>query len=590
MKNKKVIIIATAVALVLLLALVAIFALPDNGLIAKNVFVVDTDVSGKTVEDATEEITKAYMEANPVIEVVCKENTAKVNFADVGQIDFDATVKNAYAVGRGNAFSRAFSKIFSGKKVIPLSLVINEKALQSKITEAFSGLGSVYTEESFKIDGDKLVLTAGRSGEVIEFEKLDKVIETLGLNQNATLETKTSKKEYKGVDVDALYEKVFREPKDAYYDKEGGKLVPHVVGYSFDKEEAKKAVEGIGEGETVEIQLEVKMPKVLDDDLTGKMFKDVLASYSTNYNPGEVDRTYNMLLAARKVNGTVLEPGAIFSYNNVVGERTVAAGYRNAKIFENGRVVDGLAGGICQVSTTIYNAALYSNMGIVERKNHSFPVAYAPKGQDATVVMGVIDFRFKNTTSRPIKITASVSGGVCRVEILGTKEQNFRVEILNNVVGQTPRPVEYEEDPTLEKGTEIVTQTGSDGYTVTTTRKVYVNGELVKTEKMPSSYYTPLKKIIKRNTAEEPVEEPAEGTEVPGEGEENPSQEPTEDPSTVPGEEVPSEQPPEQQPEQQPTETPDPQPAEPAPQQPATPADPSSGTEVVPENPGAPVE
>ncbi len=553
MKNKKVLIpvIAAAVVLILGIAIVALGS-SDDGLISKNVYVLDAELGGKTREEAVEIITKEYMEANPELEITCGENSAELNFSDFGQTDFDATAQNAYLVGRGNIVKRAFSKIFSFKKVVPLSLVINENILQQKIDEAFADTGKTYVKEQYKIAEDKLVVTAGRSGDVIKTEKLDEIIKSLSLNQNVKVEAVSTYKEYEGVDVDALYEKVCRDPKDAYYDKEGGKLVPHVVGYSFDKSEAKKILGALNEGEQTEIVLTVTMPEVLDADLTGKMFKDVLASYSTNYNPGEVDRTYNMLLAAKKVNGTVLEPGAVFSYNGVVGERTVAAGYRNAKIFENGRVVDGLAGGICQVSSTIYNAALYANMGIVERKNHSFPVAYTPKGQDATVAMGFIDFKFRNTSSRPVKLTASVSGGICRVEILGTKDENFKVEIYNNIISQRPRPVTYEEDPTLEVGVEKVTQTGNDGYTVTTTRNVYVNGQLVKSEKMPTSYYTPLEKIIKRNSGDSETEEPVEA-ENPGVNEneqpteENPSGEPAIEP----------------QPEQQPEPTPEVQPQTP---------------------------
>ncbi len=510
MKNKKIIIPIIAAAVVLALG-ITILALgsTDNGLTGNNIYVLEADVGNKTLEDATEIITKEYMEADPKLEITCKGEKTEINFSDFGQIDFDETAKRVFETDRGNLLKRAYYKATSFiKREFPLSVVINEKDLNKKINEAFAHTGKTYVEEKYKISEDKLIVTAGRSGEVIEIENIQEVIESLALNQNITLEAVSTYKEYKGVDVDALYEKVCTQPKDAYYDKEGGKVIPHVLGYSFDKEEAKKVFFSLKEEEEAEINLEIKMPKVLDADLTGKMFKDVLASYSTNYNPGEVDRTYNMFLAARKVNGTVLEPEAVFSYNGVVGPRTVAAGYRNAKIFENGRVVDGLAGGICQVSSTIYNAALYSNMEIIERKNHSFPVAYTPKGQDATVSMGVIDFRFKNTYKRPVKITATVSGGSCRVEILGIKEENLKVEIVNNIVSQRERPVKYEEDPEMEKGKEKVVQTGNDGYTVTTYRKVYINGELIKTEKMPTSYYTPLEKIIKRNTEEETEEPP----------------------------------------------------------------------------------
>ena len=205
------------------------------------------------------------------------------------------------------------------------------------------------------------------------------------------LEVKQNK-DYEGVDIKKIYDEVCTDPKDAYYDEKNGKIVSHVVGYSFDIGEAKKLVEVMGENETISIKLTVRLPEMTEEKLTAKMFADTIASYSTKYNPDEVDRSYNMLLASNKVNGTVIQPGGEFSYNKVVGERSVAAGYRNAKVFENGRVVDGLGGGICQVSSTIYNAVLYANLEIIERQNHTFSVVYTPLGQDATVVMGAIDF------------------------------------------------------------------------------------------------------------------------------------------------------------------------------------------------------
>ena len=537
MKNKKIVIsVIIAVVILALVGTVVAAGLSDNGLTAKNICVLDTEISGKTPEEAIEIITNAYIDTDPVIDVVCGENKAQIKFSDFAQIDTEATAQSVYMADRGNIFKRAFVKLTPFiKRTLPLVVVTNEEMLNEKINEVFSADGITYEEETYEISNDKLTVTAGHSGMEIKIENADKLPELLKEGKSIELVAVSTEKIYEGVDVDALYSKVCTKPVDAYYDKEEGKLVPHIVGYEFDKEEAKSVLSKLGENEKAEITLTVTMPKVLDADITGAMFKDVIASYTTNYNAGDTNRSYNMYLAASKVNGTVLEPGAVFSYNRVVGDRTVAAGYKIAKVYEAGRVVDGLAGGICQVSSTIYNAALYANMDIVERKNHSFPVSYTPMGQDATVAQGFIDFKFKNTFSRPVKITASVSGGVCRVEILGIKEQNIKVEIYNNTISQTPRPVNYEEDPSMEKGVEKVIQSGNDGYTVTTTRKVYVNGKLVKTEKMPTSYYSPLAKIIKRNTAEEPVENPEETTENP-EGQENPeaTEQPSENPVDVP--------------------------------------------------------
>ena len=131
-------------------------------------------------------------------------------------------------------------------------------------------------------------------------------------------------------------------------------------------------------------------------------------------------------------------PGETFSYNKVVGARTISAGYKEAPIYVSGKVVDGLGGGICQITTTLYNAALYANLEIVQRTNHQFVPSYAPASRDATVVYGSIDFQFKNNRNYPIKLVCSVSGGIANFQIFGLKqEDDCEVEISSYITGRT---------------------------------------------------------------------------------------------------------------------------------------------------------
>jgi vancomycin resistance protein YoaR len=146
-----------------------------------------------------------------------------------------------------------------------------------------------------------------------------------------------------------------------------------------------------------------------------------ISTYTTRYNPSDVNRAVNLRLAARALDGAVVPAGGVFSYNTVVGPRTEARGYRVAKIFQKGEILDGIGGGICQVSTTLYNAALEGRMRIVERAPHSRPVTYAPPGRDATVAYGGVDFRFRNTTGAPILIQTSARAGVLTVDIYGKR-------------------------------------------------------------------------------------------------------------------------------------------------------------------------
>ena len=199
-------------------------------------------------------------------------------------------------------------------------------------------------------------------------------------------------------------------------------LVFTIHGIDFEKE-----LKAIQEGKNKALKLALDK---IEKDFGKEAFPNLLASYSTEYvnNP---DRTTNLRLAAKKINGTVVLPGEIFSYNKVVGKRTTAAGYKNAAIYQDGGVTDGLGGGICQISTTLYNAAIEAGMLIEERRNHMFVPSYADAGKDATVVWGSTDFKFENRRAYPIKIEATVNNGIAEFKIHGMQEEvEYEVRIL----------------------------------------------------------------------------------------------------------------------------------------------------------------
>ena len=191
-------------------------------------------------------------------------------------------------------------------------------------------------------------------------------------------------------------------------------------------------------------------------------------------------------------------PGETFSFNKVVGKRTIEEGYRNAKIYANGGVVDGLAGGICQISSTLYNAVLIANLKIEERRNHAFKTSYVAAGRDATVVYGTIDFKFTNSRSYTIKIAATVENGVAEFSINGIQEEvEYEVKILPSVTQTIPYTTEEIIDSTLAPGTRITTQKGSSGCKVTTYKETRLNGAVVSKEILSNDTYRPLKAIVR---------------------------------------------------------------------------------------------
>lgn len=229
----------------------------------------------------------------------------------------------------------------------------------------------------------------------------------------------------------------------------------------------------------------------------------LLASYSTKFDSSVAGRTTNIKLAASRTSDKLLMPGEIFSYNENTLMRTVSNGYKNAPVIVQGVVQEGVGGGVCQVSSTLYNTVLYSGLEIVELKNHSIPSTYVAKGRDATVTDGGIDFVFKNNLKQPIYLKNYVSGNRVICQIYGSKSDKQNVDILTNIDGVSQAPIKRVDDPTLPKGKEKQLEKARNAYTVSTYR-VYKNsnGEVLKKEKVYTSYYPKKQGVIAVGTME----------------------------------------------------------------------------------------
>ena len=306
---------------------------------------------------------------------------------------------------------------------------------------------------------------------------------------------------YGDVDLDVIYNDIFVEPADATLDPENDySVTDSVVGVSFDKEAAQKKLDAAADGEEVSIDIIYTEPELSKETLEAYLFRDALGSFSTNVG-GTDARKSNVAKAAENCNGTILMPGEQFSFNNVVGQRTIENGFAAAPSYVNGESVDEVGGGICQVSSTLYDACLYANLQIDERHCHPHPSTYIDSGFDATVSWGGPDYRFTNNTEYPIKVAASYSGGVVSCTIYGTKLKDFKVSLSSEVVATYNFETEYEDDDTLEEGEEEVSVTGITGYKVQTYRTVYdENGEVIYSGAESVSVYDKRNKVILRGT------------------------------------------------------------------------------------------
>lgn len=244
------------------------------------------------------------------------------------------------------------------------------------------------------------------------------------------------------------------------------------IGLKLDEEASLAAVsQAVKKGENL-----IRLSVVPDPpDVTAKdaaSIDTLLASFSTPFNKGKVARTHNLTLASNAINGIILKPGGVFSYNDSVGPRLVGRGYRSAQIFVRGKLEDGIGGGICQVSSTLFNAALMAGMTIIERSPHSQVVPYVAPGRDATVAYGYTDFRFENSAKNPIGIITSIEGSRLVVRLYGSASDKKEVTVTTNVLKRSSAGTKTVVDESLPEGQKKVIEQGAGGLQIVLYRKL----------------------------------------------------------------------------------------------------------------------
>ena len=301
-----------------------------------------------------------------------------------------------------------------------------------------------------------------------------------------------------------LHGQLHGEMKNASYDAATGTIVPEQPGADFDVDAVQSAMDKAAPGETLTLDATIEEPEVTAKELKAVLFRDVLGEAKTHVS-GSAGRIGNVKLSAQTINGIVLNSGDIFSYNQSVGKRTEARGYKPAPAYVKGETVDEVGGGICQTSSTLYLACLLSNLEITERYAHRYIPAYISAGMDATVSWGGPDYKFTNNTLYPIKIVTSYSGGYLTVKLLGTKTDSTYVKMTSEKLSTTNFEVVYEDDDTLAPGTEKVKTTPYTGSKWRTYRNLYdAGGKLISSNFEASSDYKARNKVILRGPAVQP--------------------------------------------------------------------------------------
>lgn len=510
-KTKKFIIffVIPLIVLIILLAILStIFALinMNNTNIIDGVFIQGIDVSNLSVEDAKSKLSSI------VNEYISKEITLK--YGDFSKtlvpsqfnvnFDVDSAVQTAYSIGRsGNVFENNFAILNAllNSNNIGQNMEYDSELLDALLLELNNELPGRMENSGYYVDGTSLIIDSGKEGVNVDTEVLaNRIAKALNdiNNQDIVIEIPVVNVAPSPIDLDAIYNEVHKDPVDAYYTTDPYVVHPSSTGLDFDisMDEAREMLKTYQEEYT--IPLKVTYPSVSTNDIGSEAFPDLLSSFKTSFTSSNSNRSTNIRLCSEKINGTVLMPGETFSFNQVVGKRTPEAGFKPATAYSGGKVVQEYGGGICQVSSTLYNAVLYANLEITERTNHGYKPSYVDPGLDATVSWGGPDFKFTNNRDYPIRIVCDTSNKILNIYIYGLKrDTDYKVVLDAQYVSTVYFKTVYQKDSSLASGQSRVIQSGSNGCKTATYKYLYdANGTLVSSECISRDTYNPHNKIV----------------------------------------------------------------------------------------------
>lgn len=455
--------IAAAVALACALGIPAVTRIMDpyNGQIVSDVSVGGVEIGGLTKGEAKKALQAAFGEQ-------FSQKTMEIRFSEAGtvleklnirypansllispeeshaKLDAAAAVKAAYALGRTD---------LDGSRTMSLLpyLGLDEAAIRSVADSYAQQLAQLYQDSSYTIQGtapdvtnydestpcQTVTLFRGYPGIEIDADALyNEILEGYNTGSFAvSYQGTVSAKKPVSPDLEGLWEQTRLAPEDPSVDLTSYQVIPGVHGYEFDLAEARQQFQNLAYGESTLISLHYTDPEIADEDA---YFQDVLGHCETPHGDNE-NRNGNLRKACGMLDGLVLQPGQELSYNEALGPRTKELGWLPAPAYSGTKLVDSPGGGICQVSSTLYLASVYSELTIVERRNHGYPVSYIPLGMDATVSWGFADLKIRNDSPMPVKIQAEESDGYVRISILGTETRDYNVEMSYTVGGRYVR-------------------------------------------------------------------------------------------------------------------------------------------------------
>lgn len=382
---------------------------------------------------------------------------------------------------------------------ISITGMSREEARQTLIDHYPWAMKAQYQDDTYEITNLMTVKIDGLLDEIYSSEpKNIYTLDTSGLDTAVDQEIESMK---------ARWNKAAKNGSISSYDASSDSFTfaGEQTGIAINEEQLKSDIQSALSAKQFDKVITVSASEVQPEYSTAaaKQKYKTIGTYTTNTTSNS-KRNTNIRLAAAALNGTIVGPGQEVSFNDTVGQRTEAKGYQGAAAYNNGEVVQEIGGGVCQVSTTLYNAALKAGMKISMRRSHTFEPSYVTPGMDATVSWGGPDFRFINTSSSAIGIKASYSNQTVTVSIYGVPVLEdgvtYSLEATKTETFDLPEP-QYEEDQTLQPGQEVVKSKGTQGSRWQVKLVVKKDGQVISSEVDHTATYKGHNPVIRRNTS-----------------------------------------------------------------------------------------
>lgn len=348
-------------------------------------------------------------------------------------------------------------------------------------------------ELGYYFDYDKAIEEAyaiGREGNIIN--RIKEIISIKKTGTAISLETDYDRSKINPI-VKNIAEEINLDMVDAEFSFNNGNIsvTEDVVGKKVNEEELIELInKNIEELKPIEIPIEKIMPNRTKAELS--RVNGIIGEFSTSFKGSSKERIENIRLSSKALSKGIIMPGETVSFNELTGPRSKGAGYQEANVIIKGEFVPDTGGGVCQTSTTLYNALVRADLTIVQRSHHSIPIKYVPIGQDAAVAYGVLDLKFRNDFDFPIYIDSKIIGDRVHIYIYGDKNaKNYSVSLESETIETIPPKEEIVVDKSLDPGTKKVVQEGRAGYKVNTYKSIIKNGKVVEKTLITKDFYKP---------------------------------------------------------------------------------------------------